>query len=242
MAKSQFKNLLRNTEKKSAAEKPWEKAPLAAAVREEDGRKENESAKVASAPEGGICDSNTRPGTGHSYEPISGGSPSSSSDGTIVEEKPGPDPVSLSGSGSGESGSKKVIYTDKSVCNMLRIKRRILAEARTEKSRGVDWDAVGEEVGMTKEWCDNYALLHGICPNFAGGVFEEVKGRYISCKLCGTTPNRTIVQVELEASKKRQFARVRNISMFPIHYGEVFTCIINNGFLEWFSEPNEVRY
>ena len=42
------------------------------------------------------------------------------------------------------------VYTDKSACRYLRVRRRVLAEARTQTSRGVDWDAVGEEVGMTK--------------------------------------------------------------------------------------------
>lgn len=168
---------------------------------------------------------------------------------------PSPDAVSdrtpesagapASAGGPGESGLS--IYTDRSVCRVLRIRRRILADARTAASRGRDWDASGEEVGMTKKWIEDYALEHGIVPDFFGeGGLEKVSGRYVSCKLIGTTPNHSIVQVELEANGSREFCRTRNIIQYPIHYKEIFSAVRielpADRHLEWIAQPNEVKY
>ena len=138
------------------------------------------------------------------------------------------------------------IYTDLSVCRTLGIKRRVLAEARTAATRGRYWDAVGEEVGMTREWVYDYAVKNGIVPDFFGSGLEPVSGKYVSVRLIGTTPNKCLVQVELEATKKREFARTRNIMDHPIHYKEVFSCIRImlpvDIHLEWIAAPNEMKY
>lgn len=138
------------------------------------------------------------------------------------------------------------IYTDLSVCRMLQVRRRVLAEARKETSRGRDWAAVGEEVGMTRKWIYDYALEHGIMPDFFGEDLEPVTGKYVSVRLIGTTPNKCLVQVELEATGKREFARTRNIMEHPIHYKEVFCCVRvqmpADPHLEWIAAPNEMKY
>lgn len=142
--------------------------------------------------------------------------------------------------------SASQIYTDLSVCRCLGIKRRVLAEARTAATRGRDWDAVGEEVGMTREWVYDYAIKHGIVPDFFGNGMEPVTGKYVSVRLIGTTPNKCLVQVELEATKNREFARTRNIMDHPIHYKEVFSCLRimlpADIHLEWVAAPNEMKY
>ena len=121
---------------------------------------------------------------------------------------------------------------------------RVLAEARTAATRGADWDAVGDEVGMTHRWVADFAKELGIAPDF--DRLEPVSGRYVSVRLVGTTPNRCLVQVELEATKAREFARTRNIMDHPIHYREVFCCerinLPTDVHLEWVAAPNEVKY
>lgn len=135
------------------------------------------------------------------------------------------------------------VYTDASVCRVLRIRRRVLAEARTAAARGRDWGAVGDEVGMTMRWIRDYAATNHLA---IAGPLERVTGRFVSVRLVGTTPNRSLVQVELEATGKREFARTRNIVEHPIHYREAFTCIrvdaARDGHLEWIATPNEARY
>lgn len=136
------------------------------------------------------------------------------------------------------------IYTDLSVCRALGIRRRVLAEARTAATRGADWNAVGEEVGMTGRWVADFAQEIGV--EFEFDRLEAVTGRYVSVRLVGTTPNRCLVQVELEATKAREFARTRNIMDHPIHYREVFCCerinLPTDVHLEWVAAPNEVKY
>lgn len=137
------------------------------------------------------------------------------------------------------------VYTDKSACRYLRVRRRVLAEARTQTSRGVDWDAVGEEVGMTKAWIDAYAIKHGIVPDFAAQL-ERVSGKYVSVRLVGTTVNHCICIVELEATGTRMYARTRNIMAYPIHYKDVFDCLRvdapGGSRLEWIAAPNDMPY
>lgn len=148
--------------------------------------------------------------------------------------------------GGGQSASRPEIYTDVSICRTLGIKRRILAEARTAATRGRDWDVVGEEVGMTRRWVEDFALELGIVLDSPEGSLEQVSGRYVSVSLVGTTPNKCLVQVELEATKTREFARTRNVMDYPIHYKEVFCCerilLPSDVHLEWAAAPNEVKY
>ena len=162
-----------------------------------------------------------------------------------------------SGAGEGEDPDRRIsdgsvkkvdppvrLYTDLSVCRALGIKRRVLAEARTAATRGQDWDAVGDEVGMTHQWVADFAKELGISPDF--DRLEPVSGRYVSVRLVGTTPNKCLVQVELEATRTREFARTRNIMDHPIHYREVFCCerisLPTDQHLEWVAAPNEMNY
>lgn len=165
-----------------------------------------------------------------------------------VASDPGGRGESCAGAGqsASTSGHEAVpqIYTDLSVCRALGIKRRVLAEARTAATRGQDWDAVGDEVGMTHQWVVDFAKELGIASDF--DRLEPVSGRYVSVRLVGTTPNRCLVQVELEATRTREFARVRNIMDHPIHYREVFCCerisLPTDQHLEWVAAPNEMKY
>ena len=144
----------------------------------------------------------------------------------------------------GARDSPAAVFTDKSVCRYLGIRRRVLAEARTASSRGRDWEAVGEEVGMTLAWIDGYAVKHGIMPS--PGPLERVSGKYVSARLVGTTPNLCVCIVQLEATDRRAFARVRNLMSHPIHYRKVFDCVrvddAGGGRLEWIAGPNDVKY
>ena len=51
-----------------------------------------------------------------------------------------------------EEGLKRTVYDDTDVCALMGLRRRILVQARTRRSRGVDWGAVGSHVGMTAAW------------------------------------------------------------------------------------------
>lgn len=165
-----------------------------------------------------------------------------------VASDPGDRGESCAGRGQSASTSEHklitCIYTDLSVCRVLGIKRRVLAEARTAATRGADWDAVGDEVGMTHQWVADFAKELGIVPDF--DRLEPVSGRYVSVRLVGTTPNRCLVQVELEATRTREFARTRNIMDHPIHYREVFCCerinLPTDVHLEWVAAPNDMKY
>ena len=46
----------------------------------------------------------------------------------------------------------RTVYDDTDVCALMGLRRRILVQARTRRSRGVDWGAVGSHVGMTAAW------------------------------------------------------------------------------------------
>ena len=165
-----------------------------------------------------------------------------------VSSDPGDSGESCVGVGQSASTSEHepipCIYTDLSVCRALGIKRRVLAEARTAATRGADWDAVGDEVGMTHQWVADFAKELGSAPDF--DRLEPVSGRYVSVRLVGTTPNKCLVQAELEATRTREFARTRNIMDHPIHYREVFCCerinLPTDVHLEWVAAPNEVKY
>ena len=161
------------------------------------------------------------------------------------KEAPAGDAQIAAADSPGELKKQPEIYTDLSVCKVLGIRRRVLADARTAATRGRDWDAIGEEVGMTRAWIEDLALEFGLVPDFLDEL-ERVSGRFTSVRLIGTTPNLTLVQVELEANKKREFARTRNIITYPIHYKEVFSCIrvpmAADMHLEWIAAPNDMKY
>ena len=188
------------------------------------------------------------PGPSADADQGKGDVPTADAAAAAIASDPGDRGKSCAGVGQSASTSEHepipCIYTDLSVCRALGIKRRVLAEARTAATRGADWDAVGDEVGMTHRWVADIAKELGIVPDF--DRLEPVSGRYVSVRLVGTTPNRCLVQVELEATRTREFARTRNIMDHPIHYREVFCCerinLPTDVHLEWVAAPNEVKY
>lgn len=44
------------------------------------------------------------------------------------------------------------VFDDTDVCRLLGVRRRVLARARTQSTRGIDWDCVGQHAGMTESW------------------------------------------------------------------------------------------
>ena len=137
------------------------------------------------------------------------------------------------------------IFDDATVCRLLRIRRKVLADARTEKTRGVDWDFVGLHAGMTRAWVDRYALDHGLVPQYTSVSAKPVQANdcVVTVKLIGTHPNPCIVMVEVLATGERRFARVKDMRSHPIHLSEQFDCIVVEGVLEWSSVCNNgLRY
>ena len=58
----------------------------------------------------------------------------------------------------------RAIYSDSDVCRIMGLHGRKLVEARTKKTRGVDWDVVGHQAGMTAAW------ITRMQPNLAEGL------------------------------------------------------------------------
>ena len=240
-----FKRLLRptQTEKEAPLQEPCEHGTTSCAQESKPWEREdfemNRGEEIGSSPAPGLS-ADADQGKGNMPTPDAAAGP--------VASDPGDRGESCAGVGQSASTSEHepipCIYTDLSVCRALGIKRRVLAEARTAATRGQDWDAVGDEVGMTPRWVADFAKELGISPDF--NRLEPVSGRYVSVRLVGTTPNKCLVQVELEATKAREFARTRNIMDHPIHYREVFCCerinLPTDVHLEWVAAPNEVKY
>lgn len=240
MGRTSFKRLLRSPEKKEAracasAAMPREADNIAIAEENSIASDAAEPSPDADRPKSSCPDvgSATVDGTDSGQSGMSTGEKSRQSDEDCAQ------------SASAGGKAEVVVFTDKSVCHYLRVRRRVLAEARKASSRGVDWDAVGEEVGMTKAWIDDYAIKHGIVPNFAVPL-ERVSGKYVSARLVGTTPNQCICIAKIEATGTTTFARVRNLMSHPMHYQEVFDCLRidapGGGRLEWVSTPNDMPY
>lgn len=242
MGKTSFKRLLRSPENKearavAASEKPWETKDIASSGENLIDPDAAEPSPDADRPKS-AC-----PDVGSATVDGADSGQSGSSSGTEAESRQGDEEQGRSA----PSGEEKelAVFTDKSVCRYLRVRRRVLAEARKASARGADWDAVGEEVGMTKAWIDAYAIKHGIVPNFAV-TLERISGKYVSVRLVGTTPNLSICIARIEASGTITFARVRNLMTYPIHYQEVFDCLRvdapGGGRLEWIATPNDIPY
>ena len=135
------------------------------------------------------------------------------------------------------------VFDDVTVCNYLRIRRRVLDAARKASARGRDWDCVGDHAGMTKAWIDAYALNHHIVPNFSVELRPIMPGDGVSSvRLVATHPNLEMCGVEKLSDGKRSFAHVRNLIKFPIHFREGFDCITVGTRLEWVHHLNSVEY
>lgn len=133
------------------------------------------------------------------------------------------------------------IYDDDTVCRLLRIRRSVVAGARTSKTRGRDWDAVGLHVGMTRDWIDRYALAHGTVPQYltVGAKPVQPNDGCVSCVLVQTFPNPSKVTVEIVATGRREIATVRNMYQHPMRLRQAFDCVRTLGDrLEWTARWN----
>ncbi len=137
---------------------------------------------------------------------------------------------------------KSEIYDDMTVCTYLRVRRRHLNEDRTKKRRGVDWDCVNDQAGMTREWIERYAHAHGINIHLESLKPIPADTRVVSVRLVGSHTNLEVASVERLSDGSRGYARVRNLQQFPIHIGECFDCLNVNGKLEWCGKLNNCRY
>lgn len=139
-------------------------------------------------------------------------------------------------------GASLKIYGDLEVCRMLRIRRRIIAAARTKQTRGVDWDCVGLHAGMTMKWIQEEALRRGVVPDFFCGAFRPVEpgDGVVSCKLLGTWPNRSRVTAEIVATGEVKVATVRDAN--DMHLYEIFDCRQFGNEIVWTEALNGVVY
>ena len=141
-------------------------------------------------------------------------------------------------------GLKKTpeIYGDVEVCRVLKIRRRKIAEARTKKARGLDWDCVGRHAGMTMKWIQEVALQQGIVPDFFGEALHPIQegDGVVSCKLIGTWPNRTRVTVEVVATGEVTVATVRDAAEF--HLFDIFDARDYGREIAWAAELNNAIY
>lgn len=139
-------------------------------------------------------------------------------------------------------GASLKIYGDVEVCRMLRIRRRIIAAARTKQTRGVDWDCVGLHAGMTMKWIQEEALRRGVVPDFFCGAFRPVEpgDGVVSCKLLGTWPNRSRVTAEIVATGEVKVATVRDAN--DMHLYEIFDCRQFGNEIVWTEALNGAVY
>jgi hypothetical protein len=141
-----------------------------------------------------------------------------------------------------EEDAKPVVYGDAEVCRVLRIRRRVIAAARTKQSRGVDWDCVGLHAGMTMKWIHEEALRRGIVPDFFGGALKPISpgDGVVSCRMLGTWPNRSRVTAEVVATGEARIATVKSADM--MHLYEIFDCRDYGSELVWSAELNNMVY
>lgn len=142
----------------------------------------------------------------------------------------------------GSPAARPEVYGDVAVCRLLRIHRKVLADARTKKTHGVDWDCVGLHAGMTLAWIHAEALRRGIVPDFVNNPLVPIdEGDGVaSCRLLATWPNRTRVTVEVVATGEPKVATVRDAD--EMHLNEIFDCRVHGEELIWEAGLNEARY
>ena len=141
----------------------------------------------------------------------------------------------------GSAGGKPVeVYGDVSVCRALRIRRRVIAAARTKESRGVDWDCVGLHAGMTWEWIARKAVELNVVPDF-GKLDPIVAGDGVaSCILMAVVPNPQRAIVDLAATGERRIVWVKDST--TMHLREIFDCFDDHGVLSARADLNACVY
>lgn len=133
-----------------------------------------------------------------------------------------------------------LVYGDLAVCRALRIRRRVIAAARTKESRGRDWDCVGLHAGMTKDWVERKALELHIVPDFNHLLPIEPGDHVVSCMLSACVPNPQRAVVEYVATGERKVVWVQDTTHMRMR--EIFDCYDNNGTVSARSDLNEVQY
>ena len=133
-----------------------------------------------------------------------------------------------------------LVYGDLSVCRALRIRRRVIAAARTKESRGRDWDCVGLHAGMTKDWIDRKALELHVVPDFKFLQPISEGDHVVSCMLSACVPNPQRAVVEYVATGERKVVWVADTRYMRMR--EIFDCYDNNGTVSELRELNDVQY
>lgn len=133
-----------------------------------------------------------------------------------------------------------LVYGDLAVCRALRIRRRVIAAARTKESRGRDWDCVGLHAGMTKDWVDRKALELHVVPDFKHLQPIADDDHVVSCMLSACVPNPQRAVVEYVATGERKIVWVKDTTHMRMR--EIFDCYDNNGTVSERSDLNEVQY
>ena len=167
----------------------------------------------------------------------------------------GAKPASADGQGATEAPEKKdapassielvpTVYGDEDVCRCLRIHRKVIADARTKKTRGLDWDCVGLHAGMTMAWIQAEALRRGVVPDFTNRPrpLEPIRSGdgIASCRLLATWPNKTRVTVEVVATGEAKVATVRDANEF--HLYDIFDARDYGREIQWTAELNNATY
>lgn len=135
---------------------------------------------------------------------------------------------------------REPLYGDVAVCRALRIRRRVLAAARTAEGRGRDWDCVGEHAGMTKSWVTKKALELHVVPDFAALKPIEAGDGVVSCVLSAVVPNIHRAIVDVLADGRRAIVWVPDSTQMLMR--EAFDCFDDHGTVSWRKDLNDVAY
>ena len=136
--------------------------------------------------------------------------------------------------------SAPVIYGDLAVCQALRIRRRVIAAARTNAARGSDWDCIDLQAGMTKAWVEKKALELHVVPDFVKLVPIVHPTGIVSAKLIGVWPNTQRVTAEIVATGERKIVWVKDSTL--MHLNEIFDCVESGNEFYWRADINGMTY
>ena len=134
------------------------------------------------------------------------------------------------------------IYSDCDVCRIMGLRRRVLVAARTKKTRGIDWDVVGHQAGMTAAWITKTQ------PSIAAGL-KAIKtvspeNNVWTLTVQSQTRNRQVLLVR-DTDGNPDLAHVPDGTLF--HPGDQFNAVPENAGiglrrLVWTSRVNPEKY
>lgn len=139
-----------------------------------------------------------------------------------------------------QAEKKAPLYSDVTICQALRIRRRELVKDRTKNNRGNEWDFVNDQVGMTREWIEKKALEIHHVPNFELLVPIPENTQAVSVSFKAAVPNINRAVVEVLKTGERQVAWVKDNR--EIYLNEVFDCTNSGSGLSWDRELNNAVY